>query len=69
MLGEQLHSSEEWRHPELQEGEVVLINVRDEEEWSKPEFCEYVRRGEIAYTSGRRKEIVPNMRPLIGKLK
>jgi hypothetical protein len=59
----------EWQHPELREGEILFINVKDAEDWSKvPSFLEYLRHGEIAYTTGG-KEVVPDMKPLFGKLK
>lgn len=59
-----------WVHPEIKEGEIFIINVRDSEKFfsTPPEFCEYVRRGNVAYATGG-KEIVNDMKPLFGKLK
>ena len=59
-----------WTHPELKEGETLLINVRNSEDWENnlPSFIKSVRRGYVAYTTGG-KEVVPNMKPLFGVLK
>jgi hypothetical protein len=57
-----------WKHPELQEGEIMLINIKQNEVWNKPDFMEYIRVGNIAYrTYG--KGVVEDMKPLFGKLK
>lgn len=57
----------EYKHPEQQDGEVFLLNIKDNEDWGVPPFCESVRRGDTAYsTTG---EVVPDMKPLFGKLK
>lgn len=60
----------EWQHPELKENEVLLINVKDDEDWEKnlPDWLVSVRRGEVAYTTGG-KEVVKDMKPLFGLLK
>lgn len=58
----------EFRHPEIKEGEVLLINVLENEVWEAPPFCVSVRRGNVAYTSNG-KRIVQNMQPLFGLLK
>jgi hypothetical protein len=55
-------------HPELKAGEILLLNVKDNENFGVPPFCESVRRGEVAYITGGG-EIVPNMKPLFGMLK
>jgi len=60
--------TDEWVHPELKDGEVLLLNVKDSEDWGCPPFCHSVRRGEVAYTTGG-KEIVKEMKPLFGLLK
>jgi len=57
-----------WTHPELKEGEILLINVKDNEQWGTPLFCSSTRRGEVAYTTGG-KEVVPSMKPLFATLK
>lgn len=59
-----------WRHPEQKPNEVLLINVKDNEDWESrlPNWIESVRRGHVAYTTGG-KEIVPEMKPLFGILK
>lgn len=59
-----------WKHPEQKDNEVLLINVKDEEDWESklPGFIKSVRRGNVAYTTGG-KEIVSNMKPLFGILK
>lgn len=58
------------RHPEQQPNEVLLINVKDNENWEDnlPNWIKSVRRGEIAYTTGFKK-VVPDMKPLFGILK
>jgi hypothetical protein len=59
-----------WIHPEQLPGEVLLINVKDNENWETniPKFIQSVRRGNVAYTTGG-KDIVPDMKPLFGILK
>ncbi len=57
-----------WNHPELQEDEVYLVNIKEGEVWTKPDFISELRVGEVAYTTyGVDK--VPDMKPLFGKLK
>lgn len=57
-----------WNHPELQEDEILLINIKAGETWNKPDFISELRVGEVAYTTyGRAK--VSDMKPLFGKLK
>ena len=60
----------DWKHPELKENEIFLINVRDKEDWESKLSKDYksVRRGKVAYATGG-KEIVPNMKPLFAVLK
>lgn len=58
----------EWQHPELNKGEILLLNVKDNEKWGTPPFCSSTRRGEVAYTTNG-KDIVSDMKPLFGKLK
>ena len=57
-------------HPELKDGEVLLLNVYEHEDWESniPEWIESVRRGNVAYKTNST-EIVPNMKPLFAKLK
>lgn len=57
----------EYKHPEQQDGEIFLLNVKDSEEWGTPPFCESTRRGNVAYTTTG--EVVPDMKPLFGTLK
>ena len=59
-----------WRHPEQKPNEVLLINVKDNEDWENhlPPWIISVRRGEVAYSTGG-KDIVPDMKPLFGILK
>lgn len=63
-----LISFPEFKHPEIKEGEVLLINVLKDEVWDAPPFCVSVRRGNVAYTTNG-KRIVQNMQPLFGLLK
>lgn len=54
-------------HPEIKEGEIFLLNVKDAEVWNGHSACESVRRGTVAYsTTG---EIVEGYKPLFGILK
>lgn len=56
-----------FKHPELKEGEIFLINVKDGEGWEESLSMHFksLRRGEIAYvTNGS--EIVPDYKPLFG---
>lgn len=54
-------------HPEIQDGEIFLLNVKDSEIWNGHSACESVRRGTVAYsTTG---EIVEGYKPLFGTLK
>jgi hypothetical protein len=60
-----------FKHPELKEGEVFLINVKDgeAEDWKKSlsKQCKSLRLGNIAYvTDGS--EIVTDYKPLFGKI-
>lgn len=63
-----VNSVEIWVHPEQKSGEILLLNVKDNEVWGVPSFCESIRRGNVAYTTNG-KEIVLDMKPLFGKLK
>jgi hypothetical protein len=60
----------DWKHPELKENEIFLLNVRDKEDWESKLSKDYksVRRGNVAYTTGGKK-IVPDMKPLFAVLK
>jgi hypothetical protein len=56
-----------FKHPELKEGEVFLLNVKEGEDWEKGLSMHFktLRRGTIAYvTNGS--EIVTGMKPLFG---
>lgn len=57
----------EFKHPEIQDSEIFLLNVKDSEDWGIPPFCDSVRRGNVAYTTVG--DVVPDMKPLFGKLK
>jgi hypothetical protein len=58
-------------HPEILENEVLLINVKDDEDMfvhSLPDWLTSVRKGDVVYaTHGT--YIVPDMKPLFGLLK
>ncbi len=55
------------KHPELKEGEEFLMNIEEGEKWRTPDFMEYVRKGDVAYsTTG---ELVKDLVPLFGKPK
>lgn len=58
----------DFKHPELQDGEIFLLNVKDSENFGVPPFCESTRRGNVAYITGGG-QVVPDMKPLFGKLK
>jgi hypothetical protein len=62
--------NEQYKHPELREGEVFLINAKDGEDWSNfgKGYIEYLRLGEVAYQT-HSFTIVPGYKPLFGKLK
>jgi len=58
----------DWTHPEIKEGEIILINVKENERWGVPSFCSSTRRGKVAYTTNGVR-IVEDMKPLFGKVK
>ena len=69
-INSRFYSGNNWKHPELKEGEEFLINVRDNEDWETNLKKHYksLRRGTVAYvTNGS--EIVPDMKPLFGLIK
>jgi hypothetical protein len=57
-----------WNHPELKEGETLIFNVRSDEHMNFNDIYSEIRLGEVAYTTYG-VSIVPNMKPLFGKLK
>lgn len=56
-----------WKHPEQKEGETLMINIKEGEQWDKPEFVESMRVGNIALDNSGR--IVHGYRPLFAILK
>lgn len=60
--------SKVWKHPELKNGEILLINVKNGERFSKPSFVKSLRIGKVAYTT-EGLDVVPEMKPLFGLLK
>lgn len=55
-------------HPEIKEGEVFLLNVKANENFSIPNFCSSIRYGSVAYTTDG-ENVVEGMKPLFGILK
>jgi hypothetical protein len=62
--------NEQYKHPELQEGEVFLINAKDGEDWSNfgKGYIDSLRLGDVAYQT-HSFTVVPGYKPLFGKLK
>jgi hypothetical protein len=64
--------AEKYKHPELKDDEILLINIKPGEEaqftTNIPDFIESVRIGEVAYKT-HSWDVSEGYKPLFGKLK